>query len=72
MVSTQAYILQNKSHKYQWYMSVEYRKTYMWVLMSIEGMRKVLSNDHFIFFGRSFTQRGGVYILSLCHAHPFR
>ncbi len=53
-------------------MSVEYRKTYMWVLMSIEGMRKVLSNDHFIFFGRSFTQRGGVYILSLCHAHPFR
>jgi len=28
-ISTRAYIYQNKTHRYQWYMSAEYRKTYV-------------------------------------------
>ena len=34
LISTRVYIPQNKIHKYQRYISVEYRKTYAWVLTS--------------------------------------
>jgi len=42
-LSTRAYIPQNKTHKYQWYISVECLKIYVWVLRGVSDALSYLN-----------------------------